>query len=195
MLGGPDRRTLLAPTVGRGSCSPRTRGARESRGRNQGENGKVLVVDAPAPGVERVDGGVFEPAGLVSIDRSDGAFVEPSGRNRSQPGLMNGASDGRSTVVAFTRRRPRWECCTQDRHPQARLPGGGARPGQRRARRGALSRHAGSAREWAMPLQGTVAAVAVEATCGSRWVWRELAALGFEVRLAEPARPGDTLPG
>jgi transposase len=42
--------------------------------------------------------------------------------------------------------------------------------------------------EWAMPLQGTVAAVAVEATCGWRWVWRELSALGFEVRLAEPAQ-------
>jgi transposase len=43
-------------------------------------------------------------------------------------------------------------------------------------------------REWAMPLQGTAAAVAVEATCGWRWVWRELTALGFEVSLAEPAQ-------
>lgn len=42
--------------------------------------------------------------------------------------------------------------------------------------------------EWALPLQGAVAAVAVEATCGWRWVWRELSALGFEVRLAEPAQ-------
>jgi transposase len=39
-----------------------------------------------------------------------------------------------------------------------------------------------------MPLQGSVAAVAVEATCGWRWVWRELAALGFEIWLAEPAQ-------
>jgi transposase len=43
-------------------------------------------------------------------------------------------------------------------------------------------------REWALPLQGAVAAVAVEATCGWRWVWRELSALGFAVRLAEPAQ-------
>src|SRR5207247_8443054 len=28
--------------------------------------------------------------------------------------------------------------------------------------------------------------VAIEATTGWRWVWRELVALGFEVRLAEP---------
>jgi transposase len=43
-------------------------------------------------------------------------------------------------------------------------------------------------RDWAMPLQGRVVAVAVEATSGWRWVWRELSALGFEVRLAEPAQ-------
>ena len=41
-------------------------------------------------------------------------------------------------------------------------------------------------RQWAMPLAGRVAAVAVEATTGWRWVWRELTALGFDVRLADP---------
>src|SRR5439155_12519065 len=43
-------------------------------------------------------------------------------------------------------------------------------------------------REWAMPLQGRVGAVAIEATSGWRWAWRELSALGFEVQLAEPAQ-------
>jgi transposase len=43
-------------------------------------------------------------------------------------------------------------------------------------------------RDWAMPLQGRVAAVAIEATSGWRWVWRELSALGIEVQLAEPAQ-------
>src|SRR5215831_11535288 len=43
-------------------------------------------------------------------------------------------------------------------------------------------------REWAMPLQGRVAAVAIEATSGWRWVWRELSALGVRVELAEPAQ-------
>jgi transposase len=43
-------------------------------------------------------------------------------------------------------------------------------------------------REWALPLQGRVAAVAIEATSGWRWVWRELSALGIEVQLAEPAQ-------
>jgi transposase len=43
-------------------------------------------------------------------------------------------------------------------------------------------------RDWAMPLRGRVGAVAIEATSGWRWVWRELVALGFDVRLAEPAQ-------
>ena len=43
-------------------------------------------------------------------------------------------------------------------------------------------------REWAMPLQCAVAAVAIEATSGWRWVWRELSALGIRVELAEPAQ-------
>jgi transposase len=43
-------------------------------------------------------------------------------------------------------------------------------------------------REWAMPLQGRVGVVAIEATSGWRWIWRELVALGFEVQLAEPAQ-------
>jgi len=34
----------------------------------------------------------------------------------------------------------------------------------------------------------TVAAVAIEATTGWRWVWRELVAEGFDVRLAEPVQ-------
>jgi hypothetical protein len=35
--------------------------------------------------------------------------------------------------------------------------------------------------DWAMPLQGRLAAVAIEATNGWRWVWRELSAGGFDV--------------
>ena len=41
---------------------------------------------------------------------------------------------------------------------------------------------------WAEPWRGRVAAVAIEATTGWRWVWRELVANGFEVRLAEPVQ-------
>jgi transposase len=40
--------------------------------------------------------------------------------------------------------------------------------------------------DWAMPLRGRVAAVAIEATTGWRWVWRELSALGLDVRLVDP---------
>jgi len=36
---------------------------------------------------------------------------------------------------------------------------------------------------WAEQWQGQVAAVAIEATTGWPWVWRELSARGFEVRL------------
>jgi transposase len=43
-------------------------------------------------------------------------------------------------------------------------------------------------KDWAMPLQGTLAAVAIEATNGWRWVWQELSALGFDVRLVDPAQ-------
>jgi transposase len=39
---------------------------------------------------------------------------------------------------------------------------------------------------WAESWRGRVAAVAIEATTGWRWVWRELVAMGFEVRLVEP---------
>jgi transposase len=39
-----------------------------------------------------------------------------------------------------------------------------------------------------MPLRGEVAAVAIEATTGWRWVWRELQALGFDVRLVDPGQ-------
>ena len=41
---------------------------------------------------------------------------------------------------------------------------------------------------WAEPWRGRVGAVAIEATTGWRWVWRELVAGGFEVRLAEPVQ-------
>src|SRR3989454_11939394 len=41
---------------------------------------------------------------------------------------------------------------------------------------------------WAERWRGRVAAVAIEATTGWRWVWRELVADGFEVRLAEPVQ-------
>jgi transposase len=41
---------------------------------------------------------------------------------------------------------------------------------------------------WAEEWRGRLEAVAIEATTGWRWVWRELVALGFEVRLAEPVQ-------
>src|SRR5712691_3229669 len=41
---------------------------------------------------------------------------------------------------------------------------------------------------WAEPWRGRVGAVAIEATTGWRWVWRELVADGFDVRLAEPVQ-------
>src|SRR6266704_2684106 len=41
---------------------------------------------------------------------------------------------------------------------------------------------------WAEPWRGRVGAVAIEATTGWRWVWRELVANGFDVRLAEPVQ-------
>src|SRR6266542_4120792 len=40
---------------------------------------------------------------------------------------------------------------------------------------------------WAKQWRGRVVAVAIEATTGWRWVWRELVALGFDVRLADPS--------
>jgi transposase len=43
-------------------------------------------------------------------------------------------------------------------------------------------------RAWAERWRGTVAAVAIEATTGWRWVARELGALGVDVRLADPGR-------
>src|SRR5512133_3789591 len=49
------------------------------------------------------------------------------------------------------------------------------------ADRESLSRWAG---EW----RGRVVAVAIEATTGWRWVWRELSALGFDVRLVDPGQ-------
>jgi len=42
--------------------------------------------------------------------------------------------------------------------------------------------------EWAREWQGRLVAVAIEATTGWRWVARELQALGFDVRLADPAQ-------
>jgi transposase len=41
---------------------------------------------------------------------------------------------------------------------------------------------------WSERWGGRVEAVAVEATSGWRWVWRELAGQGFDVRLAEPVQ-------
>ena len=41
---------------------------------------------------------------------------------------------------------------------------------------------------WAARWQGTLTDVAIEATCGWRWVHRELEPRGFTVHLAEPAR-------
>jgi transposase len=40
---------------------------------------------------------------------------------------------------------------------------------------------------WAMPLEGQAVTIAIEATTGWRWIWRELSARGFDVRLADPA--------
>src|SRR5262249_1481541 len=42
--------------------------------------------------------------------------------------------------------------------------------------------------EWAAEWQDRVAAVAIEATTGWRWVARELRAHGFEVHLIDPGR-------
>ena len=42
--------------------------------------------------------------------------------------------------------------------------------------------------DWAIEWRGKLAAVAIEATTGWRWVWRELSARGFDVRLAEPVQ-------
>ena len=42
--------------------------------------------------------------------------------------------------------------------------------------------------DWAMPLQGRLAAVAIESTTGWRWEWRELSARGLDVRLVDPAQ-------
>ncbi|MGH3083149.1 MAG: IS110 family transposase [Gaiellaceae bacterium] len=41
---------------------------------------------------------------------------------------------------------------------------------------------------WAERWRGRVESVAIEATTGWRWVWRELAGEGFDVRLAEPVQ-------
>jgi transposase len=41
---------------------------------------------------------------------------------------------------------------------------------------------------WAERWHGRVEAVAIEATTGWRWVWRELSQRGFDVRLAEPVQ-------
>jgi transposase len=41
---------------------------------------------------------------------------------------------------------------------------------------------------WASEWRGRVTAVAIEATTGWRWVWRELVGRGFDVRLAEPVQ-------
>jgi transposase len=38
------------------------------------------------------------------------------------------------------------------------------------------------------PCRSASTAVAIEATTGWRWVWRELTGLGFEVRLVDPAQ-------
>jgi transposase len=42
--------------------------------------------------------------------------------------------------------------------------------------------------DWAIEWQGKLAAVAIEATTGRRWVARELQAHGFEVHLVDPGR-------
>jgi hypothetical protein len=42
--------------------------------------------------------------------------------------------------------------------------------------------------DWATQWQGKLEAVALEATTGWRWVWRELSARGIEVRLCDPGQ-------
>src|SRR5262245_55866693 len=42
--------------------------------------------------------------------------------------------------------------------------------------------------DWATRWAGKLEAVALEATTGWRWVWRELSARGFEVRLCDPGQ-------
>src|SRR5260221_10560321 len=46
----------------------------------------------------------------------------------------------------------------------------------------------------AMPLQGKLGAVAIEATNGWRWVWREVSARGFDLGPVDPA-PAETRRG
>jgi transposase len=58
--------------------------------------------------------------------------------------------------------------------------------GEVRERRFTPSREALA--DWAMEWQGKLAAVAIEATTGWRWVARELQARGFEVHLVDPGR-------
>jgi transposase len=41
---------------------------------------------------------------------------------------------------------------------------------------------------WAETWRGRLQVVAIEATTGWRWVWRELSGMGFEVRLVEPVQ-------
>src|SRR6266702_7560818 len=48
---------------------------------------------------------------------------------------------------------------------------------------------------WAEEWRGRGVAVAIEATTGWRWVWRELVSYGFEVRLAEPVQARALLGG
>jgi len=43
---------------------------------------------------------------------------------------------------------------------------------------------------WATRWAGKLEAVALEATTGWRWVWRELSSRGFEVRLCDHGSPG-----
>jgi transposase len=47
---------------------------------------------------------------------------------------------------------------------------------------------------WVEQWRGRLEAVAIEATSGWRWVWRELVECGFEVRLAEPVQTRALLP-
>src|SRR5919204_4727547 len=58
--------------------------------------------------------------------------------------------------------------------------------GELRERRFAATRE--ELADWAMEWRGRLAAVAVEATTGWRWVARDLQACGFEVRLVDPGR-------
>jgi transposase len=103
---------------------------------------------------------------------------------------MRGASAGRVTFAAhlLNEKGGPKRCCTQRSIHKRTFHAAvlDVESGEISERRLGATRE--ELNDWAMPLQGRLAAVAIEATTGWRWVWRELSALGFEVRLVDPAQ-------